>query len=139
MNADQTLAGQRVVITGGSSSIGAATAAAFAEAGARLVLGARGREGPDDVVSRSIAARGGAIVRPVDCTDARALAAFAAETRDLLGGSDLWFSCEGVGVLGRLGQLAQAADRQDAGEGLARYLRIRPPLQRSPCWREARP
>ncbi|MEG8058478.1 hypothetical protein QP150_19075 [Sphingomonas sp. 22L2VL55-3] len=26
---------------------------------------------------------------------------FAAKARDLLGGVDLWFSCEGVGVLGR--------------------------------------
>jgi len=29
------------------------------------------------------------------------VATFAAEARDLLGGIDLWFSCEGVGVLGR--------------------------------------
>ena len=101
MSADHTLAGHRVVITGGSSGIGAATAVAFAAAGARVVLGARGREGLDDVASRCAAAGGSAIVRPVDCTDAAAVATFAAEARDLLGGIDLWFSCEGVGVLGR--------------------------------------
>ena len=101
MSADHTLAGHRVVITGGSSGIGAATAVAFAAAGARVVLGARGREGLDDVASRCAAAGGIAIVRSVDCTDAAAVAAFAAEARDLLGGIDLWFSCEGVGVLGR--------------------------------------
>ncbi|KQN20346.1 MULTISPECIES: SDR family oxidoreductase [unclassified Sphingomonas] len=101
MSADHPLAGHRVVITGASSGIGAATAVAFAAAGARVVLGARGREGLDDVASRCAAAGGNAIVRPVDCTDAAAVATFAAEARDLLGGIDLWFSCEGVGVLGR--------------------------------------
>lgn len=101
MSDDRTLAGKRVVITGASSGIGAATAVAFAEAGARVVLGARGREGLDDVASRCVAAGGSATVRPVDCTDPSAVAAFAAEAHDLLGGIDLWFSCEGVGVLGR--------------------------------------
>ena len=101
MSVDHALAGHRVVITGASSGIGAATAVAFAAAGARVVLGARGREGLDDVASRCAAAGGSAIVRPVDCTDAGAVAAFAAEARELLGGIDVWFSCEGVGVLGR--------------------------------------
>jgi short-subunit dehydrogenase len=101
MSADLSLAGHRVVITGASSGIGAATAVAFAAAGARVVLGARGREGLDDVASRCAAAGRIAIVRSVDCTDAAAVATFAAEARDLLGGIDLWFSCEGVGVLGR--------------------------------------
>jgi short-subunit dehydrogenase len=101
MSADHPLAGHRVVITGASSGIGAATAVAFAAAGARVVLGARGREGLDDVASRCAAAGRIAIVRSVDCTDAAAVATFAAEARDLLGGIDLWFSCEGVGVLGR--------------------------------------
>ncbi len=101
MSVDHALAGHRVVITGASSGIGAATAVVFAAAGARVVLGARGREGLDDVASRCAAAGGSAIVRPVDCTDAGAVAAFAAEARELLGGIDVWFSCEGVGVLGR--------------------------------------
>ncbi|WP_306286164.1 SDR family NAD(P)-dependent oxidoreductase [Sphingomonas sp. Ant20] len=81
MSADQPLAGHRVVITGASSGIGAATAVAFAAAGARVVLGARGREGLDDVARRCAAAGGNASVRPVDCTDAAAVATFAAEAR----------------------------------------------------------
>ncbi|KQN33042.1 SDR family oxidoreductase [Sphingomonas sp. Leaf38] len=101
MSAGHTLAGKRVVVTGASSGIGAATAVAFAEAGANLVIGARGKEGLDDVARCCAAAGGHATVRPVDCTDASAVATFAAEACDLLGGIDLWFSCEGVGVLGR--------------------------------------
>ena len=91
----------RVVITGASSGIGAAAAIAFAQAGASLVLGARGAAGLEDVARRCRAAGADAQVRVVDVTDAPGVAALAGEARDLLGGIDLWFSCVGVGVLGR--------------------------------------
>lgn len=96
-----SLSGHRVVITGASSGIGAATAIAFAKAGARLFLGARGTDGLDDIARRCRETGGFAITRSVDCTDASTVTAFAEEARDLLGGIDFWFSCEGVGVLGR--------------------------------------
>jgi short-subunit dehydrogenase len=91
----------RVVITGASSGIGAATAVAFARQGATLVLGARGAAGLDDIAQRCRGAGGTAEHREVDVTDAAAVAAFAAEANTLLGGIDLWFSCVGVGVLGK--------------------------------------
>ncbi len=98
--ADKRVA-KRVVITGASSGIGAATALAFARNGARLVLGARGRAGLDDIAERCRAAGGEAHVRIIDVTDAGAVAQLAAEARDTLGGIDLWFSNVGVGVVGR--------------------------------------
>ncbi len=96
-----TKAPRRVVITGASSGIGAATALAFAEEGARLVLAARGEAGLNDVAARCRRAGGKADVRVVDVTDAAAVAALAADARSLLGEIDLWFSCVGVGVVGR--------------------------------------
>ena len=102
----------RVVITGASSGIGAATAVAFAQAGARLVLAARGKAGLDDTARRCREAGGTAERRVVDVTDADAVAALAAEARDLLGGIDLWFSCVGVGVLGRYEAVPMADHRQ---------------------------
>ena len=92
---------KRVVITGASSGIGAATAVAFAQAGARLVLVARGQAGLDEIAKRCFAAGGEAHVRVVDVTDAGAVAQLAAEAREVLGGIDLWFSNVGVGVVGR--------------------------------------
>ena len=91
----------RIVITGASSGIGAATAIAFAAQGARLVIGARGQAGLDDIAARCRAAGGTAEARIVDATDAEAVARFAADARDTLGGIDLWFSCIGVGVVGK--------------------------------------
>jgi len=107
-----TLKGHRVVVTGASSGIGAATAVAFARAGARLVLGARGEAGLEDVARRCREAGGEVRVRPVDVTDAGAVATFAAEARDHLGGIDLWFSCAGVGVLGRFEDVPIADHRR---------------------------
>jgi len=92
---------KRIVITGASSGIGAATAIAFARDGARVVLAARGEPGLEDIARRCREAGGTAEVRVLDVTDAEAVAAFASEARDLLGGIDLWFSCVGVGVVGK--------------------------------------
>lgn len=92
---------RNVVITGASSGIGAAAAIAFAEQGAQLVLGARGEEGLADIARRCREAGGHVEVRAVDGTDAGAIANFAAEARDALGSIDLWFSCVGVGVVGK--------------------------------------
>ena len=101
MNSNNT----RVVITGASSGIGAATAIAFARDGAMLVLAARGKEGLDDVARQCRDAGGSAEVRVVDVTDPRAVAAFAAEAQDILGEIDLWFSDVGIGVVGKYAEV----------------------------------
>ena len=75
------LSNTRVVIMGASSGIGAATAVAFARQGARLVLGARGKAGLEDVVHRCRQAGGEAEAIVVDAIDADAVAAFAREAR----------------------------------------------------------
>jgi short-subunit dehydrogenase len=91
----------RVVITGASSGIGAATAIAFAREGAHLVLGARGREGLEDIARQCQAAGGTVDFGIVDVTDAAAVAGFAADALAALGGIDLWFSNVGIGVVGQ--------------------------------------
>ena len=98
----------RVVIMGGSSGIGAATAIAFARQGAQLVLGARGQEGLEDVAWRCRQAGGSAEIRVVDATDADAVAAFARFARRSLGEIDLWFSNVGAGVVGKFADVPLA-------------------------------
>jgi len=101
----------RVVITGASSGIGAATAIAFAKEGARLVLAARGQAGLEDVAAQVRAAGGEAHVHVADVTDAAAVGRLAADAQARLGGIDLWFSDVGVGVVGRFTEVP-IADHQ---------------------------
>ena len=112
----------RVVITGASSGIGAATAVAFARQGCQLVLGARGRAGLDDIANRCRAAGGSAQVREVDVTDAAAVAAFAAEARSILGTIDLWFSDVGIGVVGKYGGVPIADHQQVIAANLISHM-----------------
>ncbi|SEN05424.1 Short-chain dehydrogenase [Sphingomonas gellani] len=112
----------RVVITGASSGIGAATALAFAERGARLVLAARGEAGLEDIARRCRDAGGEAHVRIVDVTDAPAVARLAADARAVLGGIDLWFSCVGVGVVGKYEDVPIADHRQVIDANLVGHM-----------------
>lgn len=102
----------RIVITGASSGIGAATAIAFAEQGCSLVLAARGEAGLKAVADRCREASGSAEIRVLDVTDASAVAGFAAEARKILGGIDLWFSDVGIGVVGKYQDVPIADHRQ---------------------------
>jgi short-subunit dehydrogenase len=102
----------RVVITGASSGIGAATAVEFARRGGHLVLGARDVAGLEDIADRCRAAGGHAQVRIVDVTDSTAVAEFAHHARDVLGEIDLWFSDVGIGVVGKFHDVPIADHRQ---------------------------
>ena len=115
-------AGTRVVITGASSGIGAATAIAFARAGATLVIAARDDAGLQDIARRCRDAGGTLAMRTVDVIDAEAVAALAAAARDLMGGIDLWFSCVGVGVVGRYQNVPIADHRRVIDANLVGHM-----------------
>lgn len=112
----------RVVITGASSGIGAATAVAFAERGARLVLAARGQKGLDDVAERCRGAGGYATAVVTDVTDADAVRRLAARARDQMGGVDLWFSNVGIGAVGRFTDTPVEAHRRVVEANLIGHL-----------------
>lgn len=113
---------KRIVITGASSGIGAATVEAFAATGARLILAARGEAGLDDIVARCGAAGGEAIAHPTDVTDAAAVKALAAFAVEQFGGIDLWFSDAGIGAVGKYQDVPMMAHRQIIETNLIGHL-----------------
>lgn len=113
---------KKVVITGASSEIGAATAETFAARGGRVVLASRNADALEQVATRFRAAGGEAMVVPTDVTDAAAVAALAVRAREWLGGIDLWFSNVGMGALGRLHEVPIEAHRQVIEANLIGHL-----------------
>jgi NAD(P)-dependent dehydrogenase (short-subunit alcohol dehydrogenase family) len=87
---------QVVVVTGASSGIGRATAAAFGRAGARLGLVARREALLREVVQEVEAAGGAAIAVPTDVTDAAAVERAFAAIRDRFGGVDVVVNNAGI-------------------------------------------
>ncbi len=84
-----SLEGKTAIVTGASSGIGAATAAALREAGARVAVGAR----RVDLLQ-------GDFVHELDVTDPASCEAFVAAALDALGGLDILVNNAG-GALGR--------------------------------------
>lgn len=113
---------KRVVITGASSGIGAATAEAFAAGGGRVVLAARNAEALETVAARCRAAGGEALAVPTDVADADAVAALADRARGFLGEIDLWFSNVGIGAVGRFHEVPVAAHRRVIEANLIGHL-----------------
>jgi len=113
-----------VVITGASSGIGRAAAHAFADKGARLVLGARDKAALDEVVEECAARGASALAVRTDVTNSeqmRALAEQAAAFGD--GRIDIWINNAGVGAVGSFDETPLEAHEQVLQTDLLGYLR----------------
>jgi clavulanate-9-aldehyde reducatase len=95
-----TLEGRSAIVTGASSGIGEATAAALASEGAAVALGAR-RADRLDALAKRIADDGGR-VEPfrVDVSEEEAARSFVVEAAERLGGLDILINNAGVMLLG---------------------------------------
>jgi 3-oxoacyl-[acyl-carrier protein] reductase len=91
----QRLDGVRAVVTGASSGIGAAIAEAFAGAGAQVLVTYRS----SDAEAAAVAERIGALVAQADLGTRGACEALVAESRERLGGLDVWVNNAGADVL----------------------------------------
>lgn len=92
-SAARGLSGELVVVTGASAGVGRAAALAFAQAGARVALLARGR-GRLHAAEAQIQALGGeAMAVPVDMADAAAVEAAASHIESCWGAIGIWVNC----------------------------------------------
>jgi NADP-dependent 3-hydroxy acid dehydrogenase YdfG len=97
------LEGRKAVITGASSGIGAATAAALAAEGAAVALGARRKERLDELAQRIEGDGGSAHAFEVDVSDEDAARAFIESAAEQMGGLDILVNNAGVMLLGPIG------------------------------------
>lgn len=99
------LDGRVAFVTGGSSGIGLATAAAFLREGARVAIAARGRERLDAAVAGLGA---GVLAFEADVDDDAAIAHALASTAEAFGGIDIVFANAGFYRDATLGRAARA-------------------------------
>lgn len=102
--------GVTVLITGASMGVGAATAAAFGERGARLVLIARGQE-KLEILARKLNLGDRVMVTPMDVTDTDALTQVLHETRNRFGSVDVLVNNAGFHARGS----AESVSAEDIG------------------------
>ncbi len=103
---------QTIVITGGSSGIGLATAERAARSGANVVIIARGEDALEKAAA-NIRASGGRCDHVVaDVASREQVRAAVATVIDRHGGFDTWVSNAGVGVYAKLEDLADEDHRQ---------------------------
>lgn len=92
--------GAVVVVTGASSGVGRAAALAFARAGARVVLAARGSEALEAAAEQCRAIGAQALAVVTDVSDAAAVERLAETAVDRFGSIDAWANVAGVGAVG---------------------------------------
>ena len=97
-----SLDGRKVLITGGSSGIGEATALAMAAEGAAIAIGARRKDRLDDLAGRIEGDGGTAVAIEADITDEDQAKALVEGAHEALGGLDCLVNNAGVMLLGPL-------------------------------------
>jgi short-subunit dehydrogenase len=103
---------QTIVITGGSSGIGLATARMAARKGARVMLSSRSEEDLRRVVDEIVEAGGRAAYVAADVADEQAMERLAVETVQRFGGFDTWINNAGVSIYGKLTEVPLADKRR---------------------------
>jgi 3-oxoacyl-[acyl-carrier protein] reductase len=109
-----SLAGKRVLVTGGSSGIGRAIALAAARAGADVAIGYRANEAGASAVAEQIRGTGRrAAILPADVSRQDELTRLADTVRDAFGGVDTWVNNAGADVLTGSGAALSRLEKLD--------------------------
>ena len=102
MSETQDLSGKVVVITGGGSGVGRATALALVEAGAVPVLLGRTEQPLSEALDHISEAGGTALAVPADVADEEVVTRAFAQAADELGGIDAVILAAGIGKFGNV-------------------------------------
>jgi short-subunit dehydrogenase len=106
------LSSQTIVITGGSSGIGLATALAAAKKGARLVLAARNTDALRSIVRQINDAGGTAAAVAADVSREDEVRKIVNAALTQFGGFDTWINDAGLGIYGRIEDVSIEDSRQ---------------------------
>lgn len=119
---ERSLAGKTVVITGGSSGVGRATAEAFALEGCNVVIAARGKEALDETVSlcRDLGAISLGVV--TDVSIAEDVQKLAEEALQFNGRIDVWVNNAGVMSSGKFEEIPMEINEQVIKTNLFGYM-----------------
>lgn len=91
-----SIAGQSVIVTGGSKGIGKGIAKVFAAQGAKVVVAARGLADAEATVNEIRAAGGTAVAHAADVSNWESVQGLVAKTLDVFGGLDIL--CANAGI-----------------------------------------
>ncbi|MEY8759006.1 SDR family oxidoreductase [Chryseobacterium tongliaoense] len=118
----KSLRGQTVVITGGSSGVGRATAEAFALEGCNIIVAARGKEGLDETVSLCRDLGVVAIGVPTDVSVAEQVDYLAKTALQFNGRIDIWVNNAGVMASGKFEEIPMELNEQVIKTNLFGYM-----------------
>lgn len=121
-NLTRSLAGKTVVITGGSSGVGRATAEAFALEGCNVVIAARGKEALDETVSLCRDLGAIALGIPTDVSVAEDVQKLAEEALQFNGRIDIWVNNAGVMSSGKFEEIPMEINEQVIKTNLFGYM-----------------
>lgn len=120
--AELTFKNQTVVVTGGSSGVGLATAEAFAKAGAHVVIAARGSEGLNEAKKRLEQYGTQILAVETDMGVAEQVKHLAEEARKLTGSLDIWVNNAGVMASGKFEEIPNEVNEGVIRTNLMGYL-----------------
>lgn len=126
MKSDQklqkSLQGKTVVITGGSSGVGRATAEAFALEGCHIVIAARGKEALEETVALCRDLGAVALAVPTDVSVAEEVANLAEKAIQFNGRIDIWVNNAGVMASGKFEEIPMELNEQVIKTNLFGYM-----------------
>src|SRR5690606_30508080 len=109
---NKSIQGKVVVVTGASSGVGLATAAAFAQEGCRLVLASRGEEALREAAQVCTTWTSDVVYKPTDISKSKDVQNLVDFALDNYGRIDIWVNNAGVMASGKFEDIPMEVHEQ---------------------------